>query len=57
MIRENVITGDKCIETSQNDPVKNLADEAKKADWAIVRQTRVISVRLWNWNYSGVSAL
>jgi hypothetical protein len=36
MIRENVMAGNKCIETSQHDPLKNLADGAKKADWAIV---------------------
>jgi hypothetical protein len=30
------MAGDKCIETFQNDPLKNLADGAKKVDWAIV---------------------
>jgi hypothetical protein len=36
MIRENIMAGDKCIETSQNDPLKNIAGGAKKADWVIV---------------------
>jgi hypothetical protein len=57
VIRENVIAGDKCIETFQNDPLKNLTDGAKKADWAIVRRVRVIPARLRNWNHSGVSPL
>jgi hypothetical protein len=32
MIRESVVAEDKCIEPFQNDPLKNLADGAKKAD-------------------------
>jgi S-adenosylmethionine:tRNA-ribosyltransferase-isomerase (queuine synthetase) len=40
------MAGDKCIETFQNDPLKNLTDGAKKADWAIVRRVRVIPARL-----------
>jgi hypothetical protein len=45
MIRENVMAGNKCIETSQHDPLKNLADGAKKADWAIVLRVQVIPAR------------
>jgi hypothetical protein len=57
MIRENVMAGDKCIEMSQNAPLKNLADGVKEADWAIVRRVRVIPARLRNWNHSDVSPL
>jgi hypothetical protein len=54
VIQEKVKAGDECIETFQNDPLKNLTDIAKKTDWAMVRRVRVIPARLWNWNYSGV---
>jgi hypothetical protein len=57
IIRENVMDGDKCIETYQNDPLKNLADGAKKADWAIVRRVQVIAARLRNWNHNGMFPL
>jgi hypothetical protein len=57
VIRENVMARDKFIKTFQNDPLKNLAGGAKKADWAIVRRVRGIPARFRNWNHSGVSQL
>jgi hypothetical protein len=51
------MAGDKRIDTSQNDPLKNLVDGAKKAGWAIVQGVRVIPIRLRNWNHNGVSPL